>query len=192
MSDIDAMQGRIMAALDRIGQGLDGLTQDKGDTELEGLRQQLEDEQLANAQLEERVKKLSARTREAEEAARAAGAAQSTEAADRATAQQERAQAMTQLDGELQSLRKANQQLRDNNTALRAANSEGVAEPHLINKAMMAELDGLRAARAADRAEMDVLLTELGQITAAAEDKASPDTGSQDAAEPDAARKEDV
>ncbi len=132
------------------------------------------------------------RTREAEEVARAADAAQTTEAAGRASAQQERAQAMTQLDGALQSLRKANQQLRDNNTALRTANAEGVAEPHLINKAMMAELDGLRAARTADRAEMDVLLTELGQITAGVGDKDSPDTGSQNTAEADAARKEDV
>ncbi len=186
MSDIDAMQGRIMAALDRIGQGLDGLTQDKGDTELEGLRQQLEDEQLANAQLEERVKTLSARTREAEEAASAAADAHTVETAEREAAQKERAEAMIRLDRELQSLRKANQQLRDNNAALRAANAEGVAEPHLINKAMMAELDGLRASRCADRAEMDVLLTELGQITAGAQDDGAEADGT------DTARMEDV
>ncbi|HEY9039735.1 MAG TPA: hypothetical protein VIN05_12435 [Roseovarius sp.] len=191
MSDIDAMQGRIMAALDRIGQGLDGLTQDKGDTELEGLRQQLEDEQLANAQLEERVKKLNARTREAEEAASAAADAHTAETETREAAQKERAEAMTRLDRELQSLRKANQQLRDNNAALRAANAEGLAEPHLINKAMMAELDGLRAARGADRAEMDLLLTELGQITASAEaDGTGGESAESDNA--DTARMEDV
>jgi chromosome segregation ATPase len=165
MSDIDAMQGRIMAALDRIGQGLDALSQGTDDTELEGLRQQLEDEKLANAQLEERVKQLGARTREAEEAARAAIEASNTEASGREAAQKDRTAAMARLDSELQSLRHANQQLRDNNAALRAANAEGVAQPHLINKAMMAELDGLRAARAADRSEMDALLVELGQIT---------------------------
>ncbi|PVA12078.1 hypothetical protein DC366_02355 [Pelagivirga sediminicola] len=165
MSDIDAMQGRIMAALDRIGQGLDGLTVDTGDTEIEGLRQQLEDEALANAQLEERVKKLNERARAAEEAMRAAEEARTAETSGQAGREQERVAALKRLDGELQSLRAANQQLRDNNKALREANAEGVAEPHLINKAMMAELDGLRAARAADRAEMDVLLVELGQIT---------------------------
>ncbi len=170
MSDIDAMQGRIMAALDRIGQGLDGLGPDRGDTELEGLRQQLEDEKLANAQLEERVKTLSARMREAEDAARAAREAQDTGAAGVGTAQKEHAETIQRLGAELQSLREANRQLRENNTALREANAEGVAEPHLINKAMMAELDSLRAARAADRAEMDALLTELAQITSTGAD----------------------
>lgn len=176
MSDIDAMQGRIMAALDRIGQGLDGLVPDKGDTELEGLRQQLEDEQLANAQLEERVKKLSTRATDAEEAARLAAESSDAEKASREAEQKERAEVLARLDGELQSLRKANQQLRDNNTALRAANAEGVAEPDLINKAMMAELDGLRATRAADRAEMDVLLHELSQLTAKTSDSGSART----------------
>ncbi|MCQ0092865.1 hypothetical protein [Roseovarius sp. M141] len=189
MSDIDAMQGRIMAALDRIGQGLDGLSQDTGDTELEGLRQQLKDETLANAHLEEHVKKLTARTCEAEEAARRGADAHAMETADREAAQKERGQVLQQLDDALQSLRKANQQLRDNNAALRAANAEGVADPHLINQSMMAELDGLRAACAADRAEMDVLLTELAQITAASDgaDTESPNTGSESAA-----RMEDV
>ncbi len=196
MSDIDAMQGRIMAALDRIGQGLDGLkqgepAQDTGDTELEGMRQQLEDEKLANAQLEERVKKLNARTREAEEVARLAAEAHTAETAEREAAQKERGQITARLDGDLQSLRKANQQLRDNNSALRAANAEGVAEPHLINKSMMAELDGLRAARAADRAEMDVLLAELGQITSGAVEVGAVTDGA-DTGSAGAARMEDV
>ncbi|MFX0540552.1 hypothetical protein ACEWPM_002315 [Roseovarius sp. S4756] len=164
MSDIDAMQSRIMAALDRIGQGLDGLgtTDDQADEpgEVEALRQQVEDERLANAQLEERVKQLSARAREAEasleELKAAAGEAKAEEDA--------RAKMLRKIDGDLQSLRHANQQLRDNNAKLRDANASGVAEPHLINKAMMAELDGLRATRAADRAEMDAILGELARI----------------------------
>ncbi|MEB8386394.1 hypothetical protein OO012_04065 [Rhodobacteraceae bacterium KMM 6894] len=156
MSDIDAMQGRIMAALERIGQGLDGLgpqatAEDKG--ALDALRQQLEDERLANAQLEERVKTLNKRAKKAEEAAESASAGDPAHAAT-----------LRKLDSELQSLRRANQQLRDNNTALRAAGEAGVVEPHLINKAMMAELEGLRAAHATDRAEMDVILAELSQI----------------------------
>jgi hypothetical protein len=160
MSDIDAMQSRIMAALDRIGQGLDGLSAVGDAAEADGLRQQIDDEKLANAQLEERVKQLGSRAREAEAALAAVDGADSTKADEDAA----RVKALKRIDGEMQSLRHANQQLRENNAALRAANANGVAEPHLINKAMMAELDGLRAARAADRAEMDVILTELGQI----------------------------
>jgi chromosome segregation ATPase len=169
MSDIDAMQSRIMAALDRIGQGLDGFGAAPADAADEGelgtMRQQIEDERLANAQLEERVKQLSARARDAE-AKLAAVEASASEAADQQTA---RAKSLKKIDSDLQALRQANQQLRDNNSALREANAKGVSEPHLINKAMMAELDGLRASRAADRSEIDVILGELARITDAGE-----------------------
>ena len=37
----------------------------------------------------------------------------------------------------------------------------GVSEPHLVNQAMMSELEGLRVAREGDRAEMDAILGEL-------------------------------
>jgi predicted nucleic acid-binding Zn-ribbon protein len=176
MSDIDAMQGRIMAALERIGQGLDGLGPQataEETAELETLRQQLEDERLANAQLEERVKALNKRAKQAEEAAENAGAGGP-----------DHADTLRKLDGELQSMRRANQQLRDNNAALRKAGEAGVVEPHLINKAMMAELEGLRTARATDRAEMDVILAELGQIMPvdAADNAASADKPAADGA----------
>ncbi|WP_138933751.1 hypothetical protein [Roseovarius arcticus] len=168
MSDIDAMQSRIMAALDRIGQGLDGLGAVGDADEVKTLRQEVEDEKLANAQLEERVKQLGARAREAETALAAAGDADAAKAEESSA----RAKALKRIDSELSSLRHANQQLRENNTALREANAKGVAEPHLINKAMMAELDGLRASRAADRAEMDVILTELAEIAGKPDDTA--------------------
>lgn len=160
MSDIDAVQGRIMAALDKIGQGLDALPVDGGGAsseEMDALRQQLEDEKLANAQLEERVKVLNARLKEAEEAQAEAGDAGAAHA-----------EMLRKLDADLQALRHANQQLRDNNAALREANTTGVVEPHLINKAMMAELEGLRATRAADRAEVDAVLAELDKVVKSA------------------------
>ena len=171
MSDIDAMQGRIMAALDRIGQGLDGMSQSGGAAEAEDqdLRQQLEDEKLANAQLEERVKQLGARARDAEARLAEMDAAAVTSAAEG----EARASLLKKVETDLQSLRRANQQLRDNNAKLREANAKGVAEPHLINKAMMAELDGLRASRAADRSEMDTILGELARIGNGAEVQAT-------------------
>ncbi|QIE44704.1 hypothetical protein G5B38_03720 [Pseudohalocynthiibacter aestuariivivens] len=181
MSDIDAMQGRIMAALDRIGQGLDTLSADSGadgSAETEKLRRELEDEKLANAQLEERVKTLKARLQEAEEAAEQAAAVADS------SAEEAHSEALRKLDADLQSLRHANQQLRDNNAALREANATGVVEPHLINKAMMAELEGLRVVRASDRTEVDAVLAELDKVVRAAGQEAAAATDDDTTAQP--------
>jgi predicted nucleic acid-binding Zn-ribbon protein len=150
MSEIEEFQRRIAAALDRIGQGLEGRAGGAEADEVAALRQQLEDERLASAQLEERLRKLKAR----QEAAQA-----EADASREATAKQ-----LAKMDTDLQALRQANRQLRDNNAALREANAQGVADPHLINKAMMAELEALRASRATDRAEAEVILSELGRV----------------------------
>ncbi len=176
MSDIDAVQGRIMAALDRIGQGLDALSADSGETsseETRKLQQNLEDEKLANAQLKERVKTLRARLEKAE-----------TAASVDAGAQDAHAEALRKLDADLQALRHVNQQLRDNNAALREANATGVVEPHLINKAMMAELEGLRAVRASDRTEVDAVLAELDKVVRAATQESAPVEDGEKTAEP--------
>ena len=161
MSQIDELQGRITAALDRIGQGMEALDSapmvDEG--EVEALRTALEEEKLANAQLEERLKKIKAS--HAEELA-AAQAAATTQPAD--------VERMAALDSELQRLRKANQQLRESNAALREANEAGVGEPHLINSAMLAELEGLRAARAADVAEASAIMDQLVPLLEKAKD----------------------
>lgn len=150
MSQIDELQRRIIAALDRIGQGLEGQQAGPDVQEVESLKQQLEDERLASAQLEERLKKLHEKQDAQVEAA--------------AKAREDMVAKIETLDRDLQSLRTANQQLRENNAALREANAKGVAEPHLINKAMLAELEGLRATHAADKAEADAILAELGRI----------------------------
>ncbi|GAW36742.1 hypothetical protein RA2_03817 [Roseovarius sp. A-2] len=162
MSQIDELQARITAALDRITKGLEGREAAGDATDVDKLRQDVEDEKLANAQLEERVRALHERlaARDAElEAARGA-----------------QADNLRRLDADLQSLRKANQQLRDNNQALREAHQAGIAEPHLINKSMLAELEGLRAVRAADRDEVEAVLAELGQVIATAGDDTTTET----------------
>ncbi|AAV95145.1 hypothetical protein KQ247_18220 [Ruegeria pomeroyi] len=76
--------------------------------------------------------------------------------------------AMSQLDGDLQRLRKANDQLRKALADLRAANEAGVGEPHLINAAMLAELEALRAQRATDAAEVQAVLSKLGPLLTSA------------------------
>lgn len=156
MSEIAELERRITAAMDRIAQGLDGLggASDGQADEVAALRQALEDEKLVTAQLEERIKVLHQREEQASAALRA-----EVQAAKNG---------MATLDHELQRLRRANDQLRASVTALREANAAGVAEPHLINKAMLTELESLRAARGADMAEADAILTTIAPLLAEA------------------------
>ena len=72
--------------------------------------------------------------------------------------------AMRKLDEDLQKLRLANEQLRQSNHALRTANETGVADAELINKAMMEEIVSLHAARSADQAEAQVVITSLNVL----------------------------
>lgn len=133
--------------------------EDAGDTpEVTELKEALEEEQMANAQLQERLRLLKARLAEAETAApdgaEPAGAA-----------------SMAALDAELQKLRTANDDLIAANAALREANAQGVGEPELINRGMQAELEALRAARAAEAAEAGAVLDALTPLLVdAAED----------------------
>jgi predicted RNase H-like nuclease (RuvC/YqgF family) len=152
MSDIEALEQRITAALDRVKQGLDAAASRDG-TDAEGLaalQQDLADEKLAGEQLEARLKSVLEKQQSESEAAE--------------TAQKERDEAVTKLDAELQSLRQANQQLRENNQALREANAAGLADAEQINKAMQSELEALRADHAAGRAEAGAVLADLEQL----------------------------
>ncbi|MEP3441523.1 MAG: hypothetical protein ABJN72_08625 [Sulfitobacter sp.] len=153
MSDIEELQRRITAAMDQVAFGLDKLGTGATGPDPETL-QQLEDERTANAQLQERVRSLRTKS-DAEIATLRAGL-------DEGDAR------MAQLDVELQRVRRANAQLSDACAALREANAEGVGDPHLINKAMLAELEALRAARAADVAEAATILSSLQPLVEAA------------------------
>lgn len=155
MSNIDELQRRITAAMDRVAQGLDSIgTADTGpDPEMV---QALEDERTANAQLTERVQALKTKADEDLASLRA----QVEEAGTR----------MAQLDLEVQRMRHANTELTQACAALRDANAEGLGDPHLINKAMLAELEGLRAARASDVAETEAILTALTPLLETASD----------------------
>lgn len=148
MNDIIELERRITAALDRISTGLPdiGGTGDAG-AEVVRLREALETEQTANAQLEERV--IAIRDRQE----------QTVSALEVEVARLR--EASSGHEAEMQQLKRINGQLRQNNLALRAANQEGVGDPHLINKAMMTELDALRTSHDADRAELDAVLVAL-------------------------------
>ncbi|MGR3271875.1 hypothetical protein DU478_07610 [Thalassococcus profundi] len=166
MTQIDELQRRITQALDRIAKGVEAVESravdpaaatapDGADAEeLVALREALEDERLANAQLEERVRAI--REKQETEVAQLRAQASGSSAT------------LGRLDGELQRLRRANEMLSATNVELRNALEQNVGEPHLINKAMLAELEALRAARAADMAENQLLLDTLEPLLAEA------------------------
>ena len=176
MSDISELEGRITAALDRIGQGLEALgpKPDPGAAEeLQKLRSALEEERVANAQLEERVRAI----REKQEST----VARLGEEVERLR------KALEEGEAGVAHLRKVNSELRANNTALREAVAQGLAEPHLVNKSMMAELESLRATQAADRSELDAILAELAPLVEPAPSAGSGDAESAQPPEPPAA-----
>jgi chromosome segregation ATPase len=162
MDNIDELQRRITVAMDRVAQGLDriGSAPQAPDPEMV---QALEDERTANAQLTERVRALKTKS--------------DTEAAGLRARVEEADARMAQLDVEVQRMRHANAELTEACAALRDANAKGVADPHLINKAMLAELEGLRAARAADVAESSAILAALTPLLDTATDAPAPTEG---------------
>ncbi|MFV0513059.1 MAG: hypothetical protein ACK5MY_05430 [Jhaorihella sp.] len=235
MSQIEELQSRIAAAMDRIGNGVEALAAGPGAAgSVADLTAALDEEKLANAQLGERLKSIKTRHEEdmqalrdeldrsgeldalksdngrlasqietmtaangeltAENAALKAqieglktdaeaiageierlkadlAAAEKGEAAqaemDRLRAgAEEQGNILARLDMEVQRMRQSNDQLREVNARLREANSDGVGEPELINKAMLAEIEGLRAARASDATEAGAVLRKLETLLA--------------------------
>ena len=175
MTQIDELQHRIAAALDRVSQGVEKIEAKAAASrpaappvpnvdpkELEHLKEALSEEKLANAQLEERVRKLHDTHQQDLDAARAEAAAAVPETPEAPVLD------VSALDQEMQRLRQANDMLRSTNEELRSALAENVGEPHLINKAMLAELEGLRAARAVETAETQAILSSLEPLLQAA------------------------
>jgi predicted nucleic acid-binding Zn-ribbon protein len=144
-------EARIAAALERIRTDLAALGVAAADSgELAALRQELEEERLANAQLEERVRLLKDR--------------QETRIRGLEAALAEAKGNLAALDQAAQGLSQSNADLRATVADLRSALTEGVADPELVNRAMQAELEALGALRAADRAEVDAILSELAPL----------------------------
>lgn len=159
MTDIPELQARITAALDRIGSGIEALTKAPDEDapapgDVAALKEALEEERTANAQLEERVRAIKVKQDSAVETL--------VQEVDRLRSLLETEEAAVAR------LSRVNAELRANNAGLREAIANGVAEPHLVNKSMMAELEALRAAQGADRAELDAVFGELAAVVAAA------------------------
>ncbi len=151
MNEIAELERRITAALDRIAQGIGNaslLVTQQGETQadarVEELEQQLEVERATNAQLTERVRAI----KDKQETI-VAGLEKSVR---RLTEELEAAQA------ELHRQKRAAQELIEANRALEQT---GGGDAWAINRAMLAELEALRAARSAERAELAGILAEL-------------------------------
>ncbi|MBL9074893.1 hypothetical protein [Tabrizicola sp.] len=155
MQDITELEKRITTALERIGKGVDRLAAQPRQAAASAapaaapsdsaLRAQLEEEKSLTAQLQARLR--AAKDREAK------GDLQ--EKVDRLT------QELDVQGLELQRMRRVNASLREQLEALRTAAAAGATEPGLINKAMAAELEALRATRLSEMAEMDEILAAL-------------------------------
>jgi chromosome segregation ATPase len=159
MNDIAELERRITMALERIGAGIDligaaaapaeslHVADGEAAARIAELQDALDSERTTNAQLTERVRAIKEK-QETMVGALEKKVARLTQQVDAATI-------------DLQRLKEANQDLADANRALGEAVEAGVADPGLINQAMLGELEALRAARAADVAEMDGILSEL-------------------------------
>lgn len=156
MSDINALDGRIRAALERVRREVDRLTAApatpaaaiSGDSG--ALQTQLAEERTVNAQLEERVKALKER--------------QDSKLSRLETTIEAQKGHMAEYDREMQRLQQANAELRAVASEMREALMSEVAEAELINRAAIAELEAVRAAQAADRAEIEVVMSQLDPL----------------------------
>ena len=161
MHEIAELERRITAAMDRIGLGLDALAEARAalpgpdataaeaaaEVEVTLLREALDEERMANAQMTERLRVLRDRDSRAQTAA--------AEDSDRLT------RLLDEQGLETQRLHKLTVKLREDLRQLREAAEGGVADAAMINKAMLAELEALRADRSAEASEMRDILAAI-------------------------------
>ena len=164
MQDLAELERRISAALARIGDGIEALSNAAPaaappaapEEETARLRAELDAERRLTAQLRDDL----AAARSAPPVVPVA------DAGDEAL--RARIDQMTrQLDVqglEMHRMRKMIVQLRENLRGMRRAQSANVADPEQINRAMAAELEAIRVTRLSEVAELDEILTELAPL----------------------------
>ena len=160
MQEIAELERRITAALERIGRGIETLggqtpataPMHVGDSDLAQLTEALDEERMANAQLAERLRVV----RDKDDAEKAALAAARDALQDQLEAQTDEVnrlrRSLDQLDGEL--------------ADLRDLAARGVVEPEHVNRAMLAELEALRSARASEAVEIAEIVAALNPLIA--------------------------
>jgi hypothetical protein len=129
--------------------------------ELARLHEALDSEREANAQLSERVRAI----REKQETTLSAMEKRLATAT----------KALETAQSEVNRLKRANLDLAEANQALIKAGNDPA--PHLINRAMQAELEALRAARAGEAAELAEILGTLAPLFATSAEETQPGGG---------------
>jgi len=133
-------------------------------SQLDETRMQLEQARAAQEAAEARLKEAENARYEAEAALRHRMQEQDYGQVD-TTGLEERIEQLTARintqDQQFQLLKEANEQLRESNAILRERNLEMLPDPSAIDQSLKAELDALKAMRAADIEEMDAILDEL-------------------------------
>ncbi|MEZ5886211.1 MAG: hypothetical protein R3D56_04945 [Paracoccaceae bacterium] len=153
MSDIAEFERRILYALERIGAGMDRLGEGGGTSaaveaiDVDVLKAELEAERATNAQLTERVRAIKER--------------QETLVSGLERKVARLGEQLGQLEAELGRQRQLNGDLAALTRKLSDAARDGGADPGLINEALAAEVEALRAERAGEMAEMAEILAEL-------------------------------
>ncbi len=165
MGEIEDLEARIVAAFARISAGVVALSDmrdaapvaevsDQSEA-LAELQEALEDERMVKVQLEERLRLLS-----------------DQRAVTEAALQGEIEVLVRKLDAQgldVQSLSVTVSHLREDLRRLREGAEQGVVDPSLINRAMLAELEALRSTRAAEVNELSDILASLGGVLDAEE-----------------------
>ena len=72
--------------------------------------------------------------------------------------------AVAALEVALSQVTQSNKQLREANQKLRDANAEGLGNSALINFGLQSEVDSLKVERAAEKAQLNVLITGLSEV----------------------------
>ncbi len=162
MQELVELERRIAAALDRIGRGIEGLGSAApppsaidpatDPVAVAQLREALEEERFVNAQLTEKLR-----------AAKEKAVIGQTQAL--LAAKVERMTKQLDVQGlELQRMRKTVVQLRETLRALREAVSGGLPDAAMINRALLAETEALRATRLTELSLLDEILDELDPL----------------------------
>ena len=147
------LERRLTRALDRISRSMAQPKPASEDAaEVAELRAQLASERARTAQLTERVNAVKQR-----------------QESSFTTLERRLARMTEQLDLqslEMLRLKKANTKLIEANRQLREGHEAKVIEPSAVNRALLAELEALRAERAADRTELEDVLAEMRPLLA--------------------------
>ncbi|SFK57681.1 hypothetical protein [Shimia haliotis] len=151
--------------------------------EVEGLRSTVDADSEANDEADARIDELTTKVAELEAALEVEKSARTVAEADAEAARSALAaagagdggealaanrEAMEQMAQRLRRMRRMSKGVRENNERLRAVVEEKVVDAGLINDALKAEIDSLKAQREAEIAEADVILTGLAPMLAVA------------------------